>query len=359
MINIVNSPCPSNENIEEISQKSNFSPIVKDDPGNKPTSYETIFTNKNDKWNFIAQSDEESSEEKKKQDKKEIIEEKEKEVKIIEIKEESIEEFIEESKKASIEKIYEGVCYKKDIIRIFEKNRLKIVNIDKYLKIIKNNKLNKIIKKEMKLIETKRKKKAKIKILKKERKNRGRKRNGDDTKSGHNKNSSDNILKKIKKYFLQKLIIGINSIISNLKNSKNFQLKKLDYGQVRNLNKKFELQNLNMTLKEILSCPISCKYRSNDSDYNKKNIQKILRKEKNNEAIQYVFNLTFKEWIDIFTMKKDSLIKDVKFDGLDSVLEDVLQKNNDDERYFFDFIFCLYNYEHWFLNKQDRNINRK
>ena len=75
---------------------------------------------------------------------------------------------------------------------------------------------------------------------------------------------------------------------------------------------------------------------------------------KDDEKIQYVFNLKFKEWIDIFTMKRENTI--AKIDGLYLLLNKILKtKEGDiDEVYFVKFVYYLYNFENWFLYKKDR-----
>ena len=175
----------------------------------------------------------------------------------------------------------------------------------------------------------------------------------------HNKHPPDNIIKKIKVHLIRYLIIFINSILTGFNKCKKYKIKKLDYEIVSNIKKVDNIKYLNITIKELLSLEISTKYTSKDNNANEIIIKKILEKGKEDEKIQYVFNLKFKEWIDIFIMKKESEI--VKIDGLDLFLKEILEKNQkekdkNDEKYFVKFVYYLYNFERWFLNKKNRKI---
>jgi hypothetical protein len=61
----------------------------------------------------------------------------------------------------------------------------------------------------------------------------------------------------------------------------------------------------------LVSLDISKRYKTLDSNYNKLIIEKIKIEKKNDEAIQFVLNLTFIGFIELFTHKKnlDDLIK--------------------------------------------------
>ena len=85
--------------------------------------------------------------------------------------------------------------------------------------------------------------------------------------------------------------------------------------------------------------------------------------EKDNVNIMFVFNLTFREWIDIFTYKKD--IQSItnfdaeKMQNLTQLfvhVEILLLKiyNGYNIKYLAYFIIYIYNYERWFLIKKDR-----
>ena len=265
-----------------------------------------------------------------------------------------------EVKRIEINNIEESVNGKlitiEEIIQILRKKP----KFENYIKIIKEgDEIYALILKEMNPKNTKRKqevKKNNLEIEIKEEKAKGRKRIGDNSKRGHNKISTDNIIKKIKQYLLNYLI---KSILENLKESKEYKLKKLDYKEnVNNINKQNELNYLYMPINQLLSGPISSKYKNFKSDFNQKMIKEILNKESKNEVIKYIFNLTFREYIDIFIMKKEPSIKDVKFDGLDSFFEQILKKNDNDKNYFKNLVFCLYNYERWLICRNKRIVKK-
>ena len=63
--------------------------------------------------------------------------------------------------------------------------------------------------------------------------------------------------------------------------------------------------------------------------------------------------MTFENWIDIFTLK-ESCDYDFEFRGLEYALKEIIKKYPDDDIYFTRFIFYLYNYKRWFINKKGR-----
>ncbi len=167
-------------------------------------------------------------------------------------------------------------------------------------------------------------------------------------KNNHNKYRPDNIMKKIKGNLFDFIIKKINDSLTD--KSEQYSLKKIDYEYINQLKRDVDIRYLNMPIKELFSNKISSKYKL-DASVNERNIIKILEIEKDNAEINYIFNLTFREWIDIFTLKKHSVIK---IDGIDQFLEKIL-KNNNEKRYFSLFVYCLYNYERWFLCRKGRN----
>ena len=84
---------------------------------------------------------------------------------------------------------------------------------------------------------------------------------------------------------------------------------------------------------------------------NKKIIEKVIDDEKGNDKIIKLLNMSFSEWIDIFTMKKN-LDDSFEFFGLQSALRNMGNKN--DDIYLSKFIFYLFNYKAWFKNKKGR-----
>lgn len=190
----------------------------------------------------------------------------------------------------------------------------------------------------------------------KKKKKKGRLKNNknDGSIGAHNKFSSDNIIKKIKTNLFNYLIIFINSILP--KECQKYSLKKLKYDYTNQLKKDNEINYLNMALKVLLSLDISPKYTMSDVKINKINIEKILDIKKNNEYIINIFNMTFREWIDIFLLKKES---NIIINGLEDLLTDIYEKNDNDNHYFSCFVYYMYNYEKWFIIKKGRNTQVK
>ena len=134
--------------------------------------------------------------------------------------------------------------------------------------------------------------------------------------------------------------------------------KEKDFIIIKNLNyKKFisditiknNLKSLYLTLKDLLSREISPRFKNDDINLNKINISKILEEEKTDTVIKDVFNLKFKEWIDILTLKKEVENEKVKnsIPKIDDLLTDIFKKNNNDIVYlnyviFYIFTFFLY-----------------
>ena len=190
----------------------------------------------------------------------------------------------------------------------------------------------------------------------------GRKRKDDVTERKHGKKDADNIIKKIKSKFIDFLMKYVNNIINiNLKKRKGeakIYLKKLNYKKyIDSIKRKDNLEFLQRSIKDILSYEISSKYLKFPKDWNLKNINSILKCNKEyDNIINYIFNMKFNEWIDIFLLKKKANNHEIIEKYLPTVnelLEDILSKN--DEYYLSMFIFYLYNYERWFYNRNSRN----
>ena len=186
----------------------------------------------------------------------------------------------------------------------------------------------------------------------------GRKKKTDNTKRKHDKNVPDNIIKKCKRIFFKYIIIFINSIIKTYKTNhqENYEFKNLSYeNYVNNLKKDKEIILLNMPLKDLVSLDVSNKYASNAS-FNKEKMEKILEEEKDNTIINSILNMTFGEWIDVFTFKNE-INYYFEFNELQDVLIDLY--NKEDKEYFSRFIFYLFNYKNWFQNKKPRKPKKK
>jgi hypothetical protein len=259
---------------------------------------------------------------------------------------------------------------------------LKLYTFEDISKILAENSLNNILdqftkdeiiekyESNMKLLNQKRKRnRTKNKENENENENeevkkRGRKKKDDDTDRKHGKYAPDNIMKKIKSKLLEKIISFINRIVNKSnEESKKEIFKKLDYKYTNQMKQDLDLKLLNSSLKDILIKDISPKYTNLDPNSNRVKLEEILEKEKNDEIIMFVLNLSFREFIELFCLKKT--MKDIEsskkidsnmlqrlknnFPRIDSLLSDISEKN--DKVYLSYFIFHLYNYEQWFSTK--------
>ena len=261
----------------------------------------------------------------------------------------------------------------------------KIYSFEDIIKILTENSLSNIISLLTK-DETIEKYESNMKLLNKKRKRnrtknkenenevvykRGRKKIDDETDRKHGKYAPDNIIKKIKSKLFEKMINFINSIVNkNNEESKRKLFKKLDYKYINQMKQELDLKLLNSPLKDLLLKDISSKYSNLPSNSNRVNLEKILESEKNDEAIMFVINLSFREFIELFCLKKN--LKDIESSNkivsnitqrikknlprVDSLLDDILEKN--DKKYLSYFIFHLYNYEQWFSTKNGRNSKK-
>mgnify|MGYP007101873671 CR=1 FL=1 len=258
-------------------------------------------------------------------------------------------------------------------------NKYKVYNLEEIINILKRNKISSsiinkinkdIIKKEdtdnINPFEIRNKiKKSKYPSNnndddKEKDKKKGRKTLTDNIKGNHKKDSPDNIIKKCKGIFCTSVIEYIEIFLNKYKKNYEGKIKllTLDYSQyVNRLKKEIDLELLDKPLKNIASLDTSKRYhRINDTYWNKKIIDKIIVKEKDNKEINDLLNMSFNEWIDIFTYKKDWEYN-INCNGFKFNLEKIADDDDNDEEYFSRFIFYLYNYKRWFMNKKGRNRN--
>ena len=172
----------------------------------------------------------------------------------------------------------------------------------------------------------------------------------------HTKDDPDNIIKKCKRIFISYVIIHINSYTEKIK--KYEPLLDLRYTYINNIKKDSDLELLNTKLKDLVSKDISEKYKSKDEKWNKRIIDEIIQNETKNEQLINLLNMTFNEWIDIFTYKtKNEYNKDINL--LQSALDEINKKNNNNQEYLSKLIFYLYNYKRWFESKKGRSTEEK
>ena len=204
-----------------------------------------------------------------------------------------------------------------------------------------------------------------------EKKKRGRKIETENIyRKEHNKYSENNIIIKIKSKLLLYALKFINNILQNNSNRIfPYKLYKLNYQYTQRLKKKEDLNILRMSLKDIFSLDVSSKFIKKSNTFNKKTINKIIKHKelKNYQTIMLVFNLSFREWINLFTHKKtvneiinnndegyQNIINEIEKNIIyvENLLKDISEEN--DEEYFSLFTLLLYNYEKWFLIKKER-----
>ena len=138
------------------------------------------------------------------------------------------------------------------------------------------------------------------KIKKEKIKKKGR-RNSKETflfKSKHDKNSSDNMRKKIKRQFIKSIIKYINQLLQKNQKSKILIYKIIP--DFCNASKKEDNNKyLSMTLRELFSSDLGNKFKNINKDYNKNNIEKLYKKNKPEEIIKFL-NKTIKEAYEIY-----------------------------------------------------------
>lgn len=160
-------------------------------------------------------------------------------------------------------------------------------------------------------------------------------------KAKHDKFCKDNINKRLKKYFFDKALNFLNSIINSFLNEKrDFYLekielkysikknrkkkhkdliKKLNYAIISDLGKDNNLNLFDMDLGTIFSQPISPKYKNLKPEWNEKMIDLITKTEKDNKIITFAFKLKFREFYYLLVHKKE--LRDIE-----NVNEEIIKK---------------------------------
>ncbi len=252
------------------------------------------------------------------------------------------------------------------------KNKLKAAELEKTNEYNYMESLNKIWKKYQKQYDL-----NYSKNKNKEKDRRGRKRKSNLPIIEHNRMTADNIIKKIKIIIMKNIIDFLNQLLKET--TQNVKLCKLDYKYSNQINRAAEFKLLRMKLKELVSLDISPKYVKVHKYYNKEIIEKMINKDerlindiKENDynTLMFVLNLTFREWLDLLTGKRNfqDLSSYYKVNG--EINFDLIKKNfvginqilnnfDENENYFARFIFYFYNYERWFYLKAGRIIKKE
>jgi len=203
---------------------------------------------------------------------------------------------------------------------------------------------------------------------------RGRKPKNEDGEE-HNRMTSDNIIKKIKAEIFKYLTQFLNNIIKGKKTpGENNKIYRINYCFINQLNREIDLRYLNMPLKDLFSLlNVSPKYSTKVPESNKIYIEKLLNGQ-TDEAIKFAFNMTLRDWIDIFSFKKEvkDLLNEYNIKDYKNIIckkiknslvtvDDLLNKfaEKEENHYFSNFTFYLYNYELWFFKKKGRKSKSK
>ena len=197
----------------------------------------------------------------------------------------------------------------------------------------------------------------------------GRKTNEDKIKGKkgvHTKEKEDNIMRKIKSFFLKRMHRYLLKITKE-------DLLKLELKVNKSLKKEFNLNLLKKTLKDIyIETKISKKYKHKKVKTNEKLINRIYSDQKQNEAIK-ILNLTYEEAFEIFRRKlktKEELSPELKkkiagtnilnpkyFEDANVLIEN--EKENcitqENMKYMDNMRRLILEFKNWFENKIGRN----
>ena len=201
----------------------------------------------------------------------------------------------------------------------------------------------------------------KIFRIDKDNKNKGRIRKDSNLKGRHNKFSEDNIIRKIKGRFLEKCRMYINNEYKKYKLKRRHHIKKDDWIQRINpkvsriIKRDDNLKWLKSKLYEIYSEKVSTKCSLHKPDHNKKEIEKLLKKNKAKDVIN-ILNKSVKEMFYIFCNN----IKIEGFETLDDDLKSLKEKLVKDKEYNIDVYLEKYknvvkSFETIFIKKNSRN----
>ena len=183
----------------------------------------------------------------------------------------------------------------------------------------------------------------------------GRKPKTSIIKGNHTKFSEDNILRKLKVKFNQKIINYLNSIII-FKNIKNIKRLKNLIGKISQNNTiKYNINIINSKLKDVLSSTeINGKFKLYEKYYNKNIIDTIY-----NENILELIDILEMTYLDVFKIFRDYSNFTGKLVGLqklDSVIREIKLKENDD-KYINKFKNVAMNFENYYNEKLSRRTN--
>ena len=139
---------------------------------------------------------------------------------------------------------------------------------------------------------------AGIKFISKKRRGRHRLNDPKSERTFHDKNSWDNILRKVQVRILNFIISYANAILKEFNYEDQFF--NLNYGFKNNVNKEFFESLKNSTLSNIVCNNISKKYKTKDNNNNKKLYEKI----KENSLLKKIFDEKFLVLFDCYYKNK-------------------------------------------------------
>ena len=181
-------------------------------------------------------------------------------------------------------------------------------------------------------------------------------------KKKHHQYSYNHIIIRIKYMLLNYCFEFVNRMIYK-SDEKGLKLLRINYKYLMNLNRKMNLNLFKMTLQQIFSLDISHRYSKFLFDHNKKLINEILEQKieiEDFDTIKFIFNITFNDWIDLFTYKKDlfTLVKEYNavnvnytkiqnnFIGINHSLNKILEYG---DHFYSLFLYYAFNFQRWFL----------
>ena len=197
------------------------------------------------------------------------------------------------------------------------------------------------------------------------KKKRGRRNKPSEGLGKHSKFADDNLIRKIKNIFLDRMLKFINKKISTLyanDNSKKLKPKllyKLSQKQVEKSKTEYNKILLNRSLQSIFSEDISTKYKIKNPNYNKELIEKLLNEKDENKRLtfQKIFNLTFIESLKHF--RGSIFINEL---SEMKTFKDYLTKKdfgNNSKEYREILIIYMNNFEKIVMEKRSRKNNKK
>lgn len=179
----------------------------------------------------------------------------------------------------------------------------------------------------------------------------GRKKLNDKAKGEHNKNTGDNIIKKIINIIKKSVLNCINKKIKSF--GKNEMTLKSIKPVIRTVDENKQL--LDKKLRDLFSSEKSKRFKKVENDYNKKIINILLKDEDNTirNSFNSLFNLKFSDCLLHFRKQKMYL----HLNGMEDI-DDILEKFNDEE-YKKNFKKYVFDFENIINKKIGRNKNNK